>query len=73
MMGVMEARVDSRGRVTIPLEIRRRQGITPGTRLIVREEEGRMVVMTRERHVRSLRGKYKGMGLMRALIADRKT
>ncbi len=46
MIDRMEARVGTRGRVTIPVEIRRRLGIKPGTRLIVREEEGRIVVMT---------------------------
>lgn len=48
MMGDMEARVDSRGRVTIPIERRPRCefGIKPGTWLIVREAEGYIAVMT---------------------------
>ena len=67
MIDRMEARVSTRGRVTIPIEIRRRLGIEPGTRLIVREAQGRIVVMTMASYVRSLRGKYKGKGLMQAL------
>ncbi len=53
----MEARVDIRGRVTIPIDLRRKLGIKPGTRLIVHEEEGCIVVMTMTSYVRSLRRK----------------
>jgi AbrB family looped-hinge helix DNA binding protein len=72
MISGMEARVSTRGRVTIPIELRCRFGIKPGTRLIVREEDDRFVVMTMESYVRSLRGKYRGMGLMKALREDRR-
>jgi len=71
MMGSMQARMTSRGRVTIPAEIRRKLGIKPGTRLIVREVEGQIVVMTLEQFVRSLRGKLKGGKGMRALREER--
>lgn len=67
----MAARVRTHGRVTIPAEIRRRFGIKPGTKLIVREEEGRVVVMTMESYVKSLRGKYRGMGMLERLKEDR--
>ena len=40
MIDPMETRVSTRGRVTIPVEIRRRLGLRPGTRLIVREAQG---------------------------------
>jgi hypothetical protein len=39
--------------------------------LIVREVDERIVVMTLAQYVRSLRGKYKGMGLMKALREER--
>jgi AbrB family looped-hinge helix DNA binding protein len=58
----MKARVSTRGRVTIPIEIRRRLGIRPDTRLIVREMDGQIVVTTRERYTRSLRSVLKGKG-----------
>ena len=67
MMGDMYTRVISRGRVTIPIELRRKLGIKPGTKLIVREVDDQIVVMTFAQYVESLRGKYKGMGLMKAL------
>ncbi len=72
MMGSMETKIDARGRVTIPLELRRRLGLRPGTKLIVREVDDRIVVMTMEQYVRSLRGKFKGKGLMKALREDRR-
>jgi bifunctional DNA-binding transcriptional regulator/antitoxin component of YhaV-PrlF toxin-antitoxin module len=54
--------------------LRRRLGIKPGTRLIVREAQGRIVVMTMASYVhslRSLRGVLKGKGMMRALREER--
>lgn len=71
MIHRMEARVSTRGRVTLPAEIRHKLGIKPGTRLIVHEVDGQIVVMTLASYVRSLRGKYKGMGLMKALREER--
>ena len=67
----MQARMTTRGRVTIPIELRRKLGIKPSTHLIVREVDDQIVVMTMEQYVRSLRGKYKGKGLMKALKEDR--
>lgn len=67
----MLARVSTRGRVTIPAEIRREFGIKPGTRLIVREEDGRIVVMTFAQYTHSLRGTLKGKRLMERLREER--
>jgi AbrB family looped-hinge helix DNA binding protein len=36
--------VDSKGRVVLPREVRERLGITPGTEVKVREEDGKAVV-----------------------------
>jgi len=38
------AKVDSKGRVVLPQELRERLGITPGTEVEVREEDGKAVV-----------------------------
>jgi AbrB family looped-hinge helix DNA binding protein len=73
MIDHMEARMDSRGRVTIPAEIRRKFGIKPGTKLIVREEEGRIVVTTFAQYVRSLRGVLRGKGLIERLREERRS
>ena len=71
MMSNMQARVTTRGRVTLPIEIRRNLGIKPGTRLIVREEEGRIAVMTMASYVHSLRGVLKGKGMLKRLREER--
>jgi len=36
--------VDSKGRIVLPKEIRERLGITPGTEIEIREEDGKAVV-----------------------------
>lgn len=38
------ARVDSKGRIVLPQEVRERLGITPGTEVEVREVDGKAVV-----------------------------
>jgi AbrB family looped-hinge helix DNA binding protein len=38
------AKVDSKGRIVLPQEVRERLGITPGTEVDVREEDGKAVV-----------------------------
>ena len=72
MMDSMEARVSSRGGITIPIELRHKLGIEAGTRLMVREEEGRLVVMTLAQYVRSLRGVLRGGQGMRVLREERR-
>jgi AbrB family looped-hinge helix DNA binding protein len=36
--------VDSKGRIVLPQELRERLGITPGTEVDIREEDGRAIV-----------------------------
>jgi len=71
----METVATSKGQVVIPSTIRRKLGIKEGThiRIDMDEENKRMILtpVTRE-YVHSLRGKYKGKGLMKALMADKK-
>lgn len=38
------AKVDSKGRIVLPQELRERLGISPGTEVEVREEDGKAVV-----------------------------
>jgi AbrB family looped-hinge helix DNA binding protein len=38
------AKVDSKGRIVLPQEVRERLGITPGTEVEVREKDGKAVV-----------------------------
>ena len=61
-----------KGQVVIPVTLRRKFGITAGTRIYIYEENGRIVLkpITRD-SIRKLRGSLKGKKAMKALMADR--
>jgi len=71
----METIATSKGQVVIPSKIRRQLGIKEGTYLQIDVDTVAMRLIltpvTRE-YIQSLRGKYKGKGLMKALMADKK-
>jgi AbrB family looped-hinge helix DNA binding protein len=70
----METIVTSKGQVVIPSQIRRRLGIKEGTFLEINVDEANKKIIltpiTRE-YIHSLRGKYKGKGLLKALMAEK--
>ncbi len=71
----METVATSKGQIVIPSAIRRRFGIKAGTRIqiIVNDNTHEIILkpITRD-YVHSVRGKLKGKGLLKALMADRK-
>ncbi|MBI5933232.1 MAG: AbrB/MazE/SpoVT family DNA-binding domain-containing protein [Chloroflexi bacterium] len=69
----METKATSKGQITIPAEIRKRLGIKDGTYLHVEVNDARQIVLTpvTRGFVGSLRGKYKGMGLMKAWMEEK--
>lgn len=71
----METTATSKGQIVIPSAIRRRLGIKEGTRIQIelREEDKEIILrpITRD-YVHSLRGKLRGKGLMKALMAEKK-
>jgi AbrB family looped-hinge helix DNA binding protein len=69
----MQVTISSRGRIVIPIEIRKKYGIMAGTHIVFTDEGEHIWLqpITRE-YVHSLRGKYRGKGLLIALMADRK-
>jgi AbrB family looped-hinge helix DNA binding protein len=71
----METIANSKGQIVIPYQVRKRLGIKAGTyfQMDVDIAKKRIILtpITRE-HIHSLRGKYKGRGLMKALMADKK-
>lgn len=71
----METVATSKGQVVIPSKVRRQLGIKEGTYLQIDVDEVNkrliLIPVTRD-YVHSLRGKYKGKGLMKALMADKK-
>jgi len=71
----VETVATSKGQIVIPASIRQKLGIKAGTRMqiVVNENTHEIILrpITRE-YVHSVRGKFKGKGLLRALMADRK-
>lgn len=71
----METYATVKGQIVIPSSIRRKFGITESTRIQIDVDEGKKQIIltpiTRE-FVHSLRGKYKGKGLLKALLAEKK-
>ena len=71
----METVATSKGQIVIPSKIRKQLGIKDGTYLQIDVNAiTRQIILTpvTREYVRSLRGKYKGRGLMKALMADKK-
>jgi AbrB family looped-hinge helix DNA binding protein len=65
----------SKGQVVIPSKVRRKLGIKEGTHIQIDvDEENKRIILTpvTREYIHSLRGKYKGKGLMKALMADKK-
>lgn len=71
----METYMTVKGQVVIPSKVRRQLGMTEGTRIQVDVEESRhrivLTPITRD-YVLSLRGKYRGKGLLKALAEEKK-
>ena len=70
----METTATSKGQIVIPSSIRRKFGIKEGTRIEIEVDENAKEIIlkpiTRE-YVHSLRGKFKGKGLLKALMAEK--
>jgi AbrB family looped-hinge helix DNA binding protein len=71
----METIVASNDRITIPSEIRRQLGIKEDTHIVIGLDDANKKIIltpiTRE-YIHSLRGKYRGRGSMKALVAEKK-
>ena len=71
----METTATSKGQIVIPASVRRKFGIKEGTRIQINvsEDEKEIILtpITRE-YVHSLKGKFKGKGLLKSLMSDRK-
>ncbi len=71
----METTATRKGQVVIPSNVRRKLGIKEGTHFQIDvDEKAKKIIftpITRE-YVHSLRGKYKGKGLLKALMAEKK-
>lgn len=71
----METVATSKGQVVIPSKIRKQLGIKEGTYLQIEVDEvSKQIILTpvTREYIHSLRGKYKGKGLMKALAAEKR-
>lgn len=70
----METIATTKGQVVIPASVRKKLGITNGTRIKVElDEENAQIILrpiTRE-YIHSLRGRLKGKGLLKELAAEK--
>lgn len=70
----METYATVKGQIVIPSGIRRKMGIKEGTRIEIElDEKNQLIILrpiTRE-YVHSLRGKFKGKGLLKGLMAEK--
>jgi AbrB family looped-hinge helix DNA binding protein len=63
----------TKGQLVIPAPIRRKLGITDGTRATVREEGGKIIIHpVTESYVRSLRGSLKHLPVVETLSEERR-
>jgi AbrB family looped-hinge helix DNA binding protein len=71
----METTATSKGQIVIPSSIRRKFEIKEGTRIQIEVNEKTHEIILRpitRQFIRSLRGKYKGEGLMEELMAEKR-
>ncbi|MCR4346718.1 MAG: AbrB/MazE/SpoVT family DNA-binding domain-containing protein [Sulfuricaulis sp.] len=71
----MDTYMTIKGQIVIPSKIRRKLGMTENTRIQVDvDEQAHKIVLTpiTREYIQSLRGKYKGKGLLKALAAEKK-
>ncbi len=71
----METVATKKGQIVIPSKVRRRFDIREGTRIQIDiDEKGHAIILkpiTRE-YINSLRGKFKGKGLMKELMEEKR-
>jgi AbrB family looped-hinge helix DNA binding protein len=70
----MEITTSAKGQIVIPATVRRQLGIKEGTRIVVTvDEANKQIVLTpiTREYIHSLRGKYKGRGMLAALEEER--
>lgn len=71
----METTATSKGQIVIPSSIRRKFEIKEGTRIQIEVDEDAHEIILKpitRQFIHSLRGKYKGEGLMQELIAEKR-
>lgn len=71
----MEAYATVKGQIVIPSKIRRKLGITESTRIQIDvDEKNKKIILTpiTREYIHSVRGRLKGKGLLKSLMAEKK-
>lgn len=71
----MDTYMTAKGQIVIPSKVRRKFGLKEGVRVQVdMDEQTHKIILTpiTREYIQSLRGKYKGKGLLKALAAEKK-
>lgn len=69
----METYATVKGQIVIPAPLRKKYGITEGTKIIVMDTGNEIVLRPiTERYLKNLRGSLKGTGALKVLIEERK-
>ena len=71
----MKSHATAKGQIVIPALLRRKFGIKEGTRIEIEADARTQSIVLKpitRKYIQSLRGKHKGTGLMRALMAEKK-
>jgi len=71
----METTATAKGQIVIPSSVRRKFEIKEGTRIQIEVDEDAHEIILKPitpKFIRSLRGKYKGEGLMQELMAEKR-
>ncbi len=70
----METTATTKGQVVIPASVRRKLGIKAGTRINVELDEANAQIILKpitRKYIHSLRGKFRGSGILEELVASR--
>ena len=69
----MKTRVNAKGQIVIPAELRHKYGIKDGTRIVIIDNTDSIILkpMT-EKYLKRLQGSLRGKGVLQALIDDRR-
>ena len=71
----METYATIKGQIVIPSSVRRKFGIKEGTRIEIEvDEKAQRIILTpiTREYIHGPRGKYRGKGLLKALMAEKK-
>lgn len=69
----METRATTKGQIVIPAELRKKYGITGGTRIIIIDTGEEIILRPlTPQYLKNLRGSLKGSGALKVLMEERR-